>query len=93
MLRIAFGESANGSTTLKLEGRVIGPWVEEVKRLSEEVLASGAILVLDLSDVSFVDREGVELFRDLSDRRALFRNTSVFVAEQLKSGSCRGDGT
>jgi anti-anti-sigma regulatory factor len=92
MLRIVCGESASESTTLKLEGRVIGPWVEEVKRASEEVLASGATLILDLSEVSFVDREGIELFRNLSDRRALFQNTSVFVAEQLKSGRGEGDG-
>ncbi len=92
MLRIAFAESGNGSTTLKLEGRVVGPWVEEVKRLSEAVLASGVTLIFDLSDVSFVDREGVELFGSLRDRHALFRNPSVFVAEQLKSGGCQGDG-
>ncbi len=92
MLKINCSEPANEPTVLRLEGRVIGPWVEEVKRLSEEVLASGATLIVDLSEVSFVDREGVELFRSLSDRRVLFRNTSVFVAEQLKSVSCQGGG-
>jgi hypothetical protein len=85
MLKIMCHESADNSITLKLEGRVIGPWVEEVKRLSEEILASGGTLTFDLSEVSFVDREGIDLFRKLKDRRAMFLSSSVFVAEQLKS--------
>ncbi len=92
MLRIVCDESTMASTTLRLEGQVIGPWVGEVKRASEAVLASGVTLILDLSEVSFVDREGLALLRSLHGRRALLRNTSAFVAEQLKS-SRRGDGT
>lgn len=85
MLKIVSHESADKSITLKLEGRVIGPWVEEVKRLSEKILASGGNLIFDLSEVSFVDREGIDLFRKLRDRRAMFLSSSVFVAEQLNS--------
>lgn len=85
MLKIVCHESADKSITLKLEGRVIGPWVEEVKRLSEKILASGGNLIFDLSEVSFVDREGIDLFRKLRDRRAMFLSSSVFVAEQLNS--------
>ena len=85
MLNIVSHESADKSITLKLEGRVIGPWVEEVKRLSEKILASGGNLIFDLSEVSFVDREGIDLFRKLRDRRAMFLSSSVFVAEQLNS--------
>ena len=85
MLKIVCGQTGKNSITLKLEGNVIGPWVQEVKRESENVLARGAALTLDLSDVSYVDREGLELLRALKDRQAMLRNTSVFVAEQLKS--------
>ena len=85
MLKIVCHESADKSITLKLEGRVIGPWVEEVKRLSENILGSGGTLTFDLSEVSFVDREGIDLFRKLRDRRAMFLSSSVFVAEQLNS--------
>jgi anti-anti-sigma regulatory factor len=90
MLKIMCGESATKSITLKLEGRVIGPWVEEVRRVSEKVLVSGAMLTLDLSEVTFVDREGIELFRNLKDRQAMFLNSSVFVAEQLRSWEQQG---
>ena len=85
MLKIVCGETERNGITLKLEGNVIGPWVQEVKRESERALACGAILTLDLSGVSYVDREGLELLRTLQDRQAMFLNTSAFVAEQLKS--------
>jgi hypothetical protein len=85
MLKIVCNESADKSTTLKLEGRVIGPWVEEVKQISEKILASGGTLTFDLSEVCFLDREGIDLFRKLRDRRVMFLSSSVFVAEQLNS--------
>ena len=90
MLKIECSEKASKSITLRLEGRVIGPWVEEVRRVAEWVLASGAILTFDLSEVTFVDRQGIDLFRNLRDRDATFLNSSVFVAEQLKSGEWQG---
>jgi ABC-type transporter Mla MlaB component len=83
MLKIECSQPADNLINLKLEGRVIGPWVEEVRRVSEKALASGAALTFDLSEVTFVDREGIALLRDLRDRQAMILNTSVFVAEQL----------
>lgn len=84
MLRIHIHNAGNGSTMLVLEGRVIGPWVEELRRSCERILAQQAGFVLDLSDVSFVGPEGVELFRTLRDRQVVLRNCSPFVGEQLK---------
>ena len=69
---------------MRLAGRVIGPWVEELKRSCERVLATGAGLTLDLSDVWFVDREGVRVMKSLRDRHVRVQNGSSFVAEQLK---------
>ena len=85
MLKIVLIETARETSTLRLEGRVIGPWVEELRRSCEPVLARGAKLALDLSDVSFVDRDGVELFRSLQNRQVALLNCSGFVAELLKS--------
>jgi anti-anti-sigma regulatory factor len=90
MLKIEYSEKVNKSITLRLEGRVIGPWVEEVRRVAEKIIDSGAILTFDLSEVTFVDRKGIELFRKLRDRQATFLNSSVFVAEQLKAGELQG---
>ena len=84
MLKIELIESGD-TPTLRLEGRVIGPWVEELRRSCEPALATGARLSVDLSDVSFVDRDGVELFRSLRKRQVMLLNCSGFVAEQLRA--------
>lgn len=84
MLRISTIPSTNGAVTLRVEGRVIGPWVEELRRSCEDTLATNARLTLDLSAVSFIDRDAVKLFRDLRGRHVVLLNCSGFLAEQLK---------
>jgi anti-anti-sigma regulatory factor len=84
MLRIATSEPSTQPVTLTLEGRVIGPWVEELRRASERVLGEGRRLVLDLAQVSFVDRDGIALFGLLRDRGVALRHCSPFVTEQLR---------
>ena len=61
MLKIVIKDGAPGAPVLDLEGQVVGPWVEELDRVCEPILARGAGLSLDLSSVSFISREGVEL--------------------------------
>ena len=84
MLRIHIRDAASETTTLSLDGRVIGPWVDELRQFCERMLVRGPGLVLDLSDVSFVGREGVELLQALRDRQVVLRNCSPFVGAQLK---------
>jgi anti-anti-sigma regulatory factor len=40
--------------------------------------------VLDLAEVSFIDADGLALFRDLSTRHVALSNCSLFAAELLK---------
>jgi anti-anti-sigma regulatory factor len=59
MLRITIDEYPE-SVTLRLEGKLIGPWVEEVEECWRRVfttLGSRTVLV-DLSAVDFVDPAG-----------------------------------
>jgi anti-anti-sigma regulatory factor len=58
--------------------------VGELRRSCEEWLAKGSDLRLDLSDVSFIDTDGVALCRYLQDREVGILHCSPFVAEQLK---------
>ncbi len=83
MLKIVI-EGNGTSGAVRAEGRVIGPWVGELARACEPLLAAGPGLVVDLGGVSFVDRDGVELLRRLIGQGATVVNTSRFVAEQLK---------
>jgi len=84
MLKIVAHERDRRST-LRLEGDVIGLWVDELRRSSEGPLALGAELTVDLTDVGFVDREGIELLQRLGARGVAVVNASRFVAEQLKA--------
>lgn len=84
MLRISVVESPGQQATLRLEGRLIGPWVGELRRTCEAVLGQGGGVTLDLSEVSFIDDDGIALFRALRGRRIAVVNCSPFVAEQLR---------
>jgi hypothetical protein len=59
--------------------------VEELRQSCEPVLTGGSTLALDLSDVSFVDRDGVVLLHSLQRRRVALLNCSGFLAELLKA--------
>jgi ABC-type transporter Mla MlaB component len=84
VLRISRVEATDEALTLRLEGQVRGPWVEELRRLCEQWLATGSELRLDLTDVSFMDRHGVALCHCLRERKVVLLHYSPFVAEQLK---------
>jgi anti-anti-sigma regulatory factor len=85
MLRIvALGRPGDGAT-LSLEGRVIGPWVDELRQSCQRVLATGATLTVDLAEVTFVERNGVRLLKDLLDSGVAVANCPAFVTEQLKA--------
>jgi len=88
MLRIFPGTASRSTevTTLKLEGQIRGEWVHELRRVCFEILLKPAgRLVLDLAGVSFIDTDGLELFRQLSTERVTLRNCSPFTVEQLKA--------
>ncbi len=90
MLRISKGSGQNesGTTYLRLEGQVTGPWVEELRRVCTETSGNNGHSknhrVIDLAGVSFLDADGIALFHELAARRVRFTNCSSFVAEQLK---------
>jgi hypothetical protein len=85
MLKIDVAASGKQRVTVRLEGRLVGPWVDEVRRTCEPFLGNGRGLTLDFSRVSFVDRDGVALCRRLRLGRATLRNCSPFVEEQLNA--------
>lgn len=84
MLKISKIEPVNHTIVLRLEGRVVGPWVTELQKSCEEVLADGRPLKLYLADVEFMDREGIALFLKLRSCGVALQECPPFVAEQLK---------
>jgi hypothetical protein len=84
VLRISQIASSDATVTLRLEGQVCGPWVEALRRVCDQVLATQCALSLDFTDVSFVDWQGLPLCRRLRARQVALLHYSPFVAEQLK---------
>ncbi len=84
MLRISQTKPGDHAVTLRLEGRVVGPWVTELQRLSEEVLAKGRTLGLHLGEVEFLDVQGVALLSKLRARGVTLLECPPFAAEQLR---------
>jgi len=85
VLRIQLLDLQDGAATLELAGRVAGSWVGELSRSCDRILNAGGSLSVDLREVTFVDRDGVELLRGLRGRQVVLVNCSPFVAEQLKA--------
>jgi len=85
MLKITQTGTPDRSVTLKLEGRVVGPWVEELRRICEPLLAEDRELKLDLADVSYVDAQGVAALTGFKSRRVKLDCCSPFVEQQIKT--------
>lgn len=79
MLRIT-RSTDDGTTLLKLEGKLLAPWAGEV---IEQCNGSAGAVRLDLSQLSFVDGAGLALLNDLRGRGAAIVACSGFVAELL----------
>jgi hypothetical protein len=68
---------------LKLEGKLMGPWVKELERVCAETSESPARISLDLTGLCFADQAGVNLLRRLLERRVRLAACSGFIAELL----------
>lgn len=83
MLKITRAVSQN-VTTLQLDGRVTGKWVELLRESAESVLEEGIQLTLDLKNICFVDCEGTAVLTSLIGRGADPINAPLFVLEQIR---------
>ena len=84
MLKITQIADGSGPTTLRVEGRLVGPWVRELHRECERLLGHGRPLVLDLSELRFLDEPAITLLRSLERRRVTLARPLPFVAEALR---------
>ncbi|PYV87203.1 MAG: hypothetical protein DMG90_18865 [Acidobacteria bacterium] len=87
MLRISIIEDSAESVRLALEGSLVGPWVDEVRKQSETALADSKAVTLDLEKVRFVDASGTALLRELASRKVQQMNCSAFLSQQLKEAT------
>ncbi|MCK6456409.1 MAG: STAS domain-containing protein [Phycisphaerae bacterium] len=83
MLRIT-RETKDGTVWLRLEGKLVGPWVDECRSACAQETANGRRMALDLSQVTFVDRAGVHLLHQLAESGVELPLCTSFVAELLR---------
>jgi len=84
MLRINKRRRKARQGAIALEGRLVGPWVDELKRvIDEEPEVRG--VTLDLRGLAFADGDGVTLLRALREAGVKLVGGSGFVGALLGS--------
>jgi hypothetical protein len=92
VLRITIDDEAN-PVRLKLEGRIVGPWVAELDRawLSLRPSLGERKLSVDLCDVSYIDREGrrvlAEMYRQTQAQFETDTPLAEYFAEEARASS------
>jgi anti-anti-sigma regulatory factor len=80
MLRITEVFKDDKSIDLKLEGKLVGTWTQDLERIclyhrDEE----NKTVALDFSDVTFIDKKGVKILQKIKDERIKIINCSLFI--------------
>jgi RNA polymerase sigma-70 factor (ECF subfamily) len=95
MIRITVVTRPGAMTRVVVEGRITKGSSVELAGACQEHLAQGSHLVLDLSGVTFADRDGVALVRDLINRGCILAECSELVrtlVEDHPSQSTKSNG-
>ena len=88
MVKITIVESSRSVVSLRVEGRIIGSSVEELRRACDvHTSLSEVQLSLNLADVSFADAAGIVLLKELRSRCVGLVDANLFMTEQLKDGA------
>ena len=80
-------KSEGEEVTLRLDGQVTGRWVKLLKTECEARLRKDARVSIDLSNVSFADRDGIALLRSLTERKVEILNALPFITEQISKAT------
>jgi hypothetical protein len=84
MLRLTRVAATNATQTIKLEGKLLKPWVDEVRQACASGTGPSGRTSLDLSALTFVDAAGEGLLRDLIGQGIEVVACSNYVAELLR---------
>jgi hypothetical protein len=86
VLKITETARNDSSRTFKLEGKLLGPWVDELRNVCTQPLNRAEQVGLDLAAVNFASVAGAELLRELIRKGIIITQCSAFVAELLHAG-------
>jgi anti-anti-sigma regulatory factor len=90
MMKITFSNGCE-SAVLKLEGRLAGPWVDELEKTwhAAAPASTASHLVLDLCEVTFVDAGGRKLLGEMHDAGVELVGEGImtqYMIEAIKHG-------
>lgn len=71
------------SKRLELEGRLTTAYLPELERVVAEARGRCPLVILDLSELTFLDDGGVRLLRELQGEKVRIHGCSSFVAQLL----------
>ena len=83
MLKITRISGKGRVPVIKLEGELVGPWVDMLRQAYQQPARHSRPLRLDLAAVTYVDPAGALLLRDLVSDGVEIAACSNFVAELL----------
>lgn len=83
MLRLTRTTRSPDGVVLKAEGRIVAEWVSLLEQECLELAARDQRVVLDLGEVSYLDRRAVRLIRTLVAGPVSLVNCSPLVEELL----------
>jgi hypothetical protein len=89
MLRISKRPSGPHGAAIALEGRLVGPWVDELRRVVDEAPEAHG-LTIDLRGLAFADLAGVSLLRALRGAGLKLVGGSEFVGALLGAEQTMG---
>jgi ABC-type transporter Mla MlaB component len=84
VLRISVTNESEKTIQLRVEGWLVGAWVDELRLQTQTAFSQAKTLSLDLEKLWFVDADGAALLRDLARRNVVQLNCSPFIDQQLK---------
>ena len=83
MLRIV-RDDKGPQVILIVEGRIVTEWADLLEEECLDLIRSGYRVVLDLSSVVFIDRQGIAVLRRLSGAGVEIRGCSALIADMLE---------
>ena len=84
MLKITIANTARQERWI-LQGRLIAPWVNELKASWKRAhrTAQGRTCIVNLDEVTFIDKSGERMLRSMSNEGAQFVARDVYVKDVL----------
>jgi ABC-type transporter Mla MlaB component len=84
MLRITTINSVGSPAVVKLEGKLLEPWISELLEACRAARKQDEATTLDLAGLSYIDTPGTIALRDLIRRGVAVTGCSPLVTELLK---------